>query len=109
MFGDVVTVEVTFLEARLCSFSRVVKLLTVSLIVLKRYIAVLLDLFCELDASIRFVQVFVEFIDFVLVHSSDCIVNKTQSERTFHCKLLHLCPEMHAMTKMADLAKELHN
>ena len=21
----------------------------------------------------------------------------------------HLCPEMHAMTKMADLAKELHN
>ena len=23
--------------------------------------------------------------------------------------LFHLCPEMHAMTKMADLAKELHN
>ena len=24
-------------------------------------------------------------------------------------KEIHLCPEMHAMTKMADLAKELHN
>ena len=25
------------------------------------------------------------------------------------CFRLHLCPEMHTMTKMADLAKELHN
>ena len=24
-------------------------------------------------------------------------------------RLYHLCPEMHAMTKMADMAKELHN
>ena len=31
----------------------------------------------KLDASILFVQVFVEFIDFVFVYSRDCIVNVT--------------------------------
>ena len=69
-----------FLVARLCSFSRVVKLLTVSQIVLRRFVTVLLDLFCGLDASAGFVQVFVEFIDFVLLYSIDCIVNVTQPE-----------------------------
>ena len=48
---------------------------------LERYLTVLLDLLSKLDASILFVQVFVELIDFVFVHSSDRIVNVTLPER----------------------------
>ena len=43
--------------------------------VAERYLIVLLDLLSELDVSILFVQVFVEFVDFVFVYSSDRIVN----------------------------------
>ena len=42
---------------------------------------VLLHLLSKLDVSIRFVQVFVEFIDFVFVHISDRIVNSRELER----------------------------
>ena len=41
----------------------------------ERYLTVLLDLLSKLDVSILFVQVFVEFLDFVLVYSSNRIVN----------------------------------
>ena len=41
----------------------------------KKCLSVLPDLVGKLDASILFV--FVEFIDFVFVHSSDCIVKVT--------------------------------
>ena len=40
----------------------------------------ILDLLSKLDASILFVQVFVEFIDFVFGYSSDRIVNVTYPE-----------------------------
>ena len=36
----------------------------------ERYLTVLLDLLSKLDVSILFVQVFVEFVDFVFVYSS---------------------------------------
>ena len=39
------------------------------------------DLLGKLDASILFVQVFVELIDAVFVYNSDCIVNVTKPER----------------------------
>ena len=39
------------------------------------YLTVLLDLLSKLDVSTLFVQVFVEFVDFVFVYSSDRIVN----------------------------------
>ena len=41
----------------------------------ERYLTVLLDLLSKLDVSILFVQVFVEFVDFVFVYRSDRIVN----------------------------------
>ena len=42
----------------------------------ERYLTVLLDLLSKLDASILFVQMFVEFLDFVFVYSiCDHIVN----------------------------------
>ena len=47
----------------------------------KSYLTVLLHLLSRLDVSIRFVQVFVEFIDFVFVHISDRIVNSRELER----------------------------
>ena len=47
----------------------------------KRYLTVLLHLLSKLDASIRFVQVFVEFIEFVFVHISDRFVNSREPER----------------------------
>ena len=40
----------------------------------ERYLTVLLDLLSKLDVSIPFVQVFVEFVDFVFVYSSDRII-----------------------------------
>ena len=43
----------------------------------KRYLTALLDFLSKLDASILFVQVFVEFVDFFFVCSNDCIVNLT--------------------------------
>ena len=43
----------------------------------KRYLTVLYDLLGKLDASILFVQVFLEFSNFVFVYSSDRIVNVT--------------------------------
>ena len=47
----------------------------------KSYLIVLLHLLSKLVVSIRFVQVFVEFIDFVFVHTSDRIVNSRELER----------------------------
>ena len=41
----------------------------------ERYLTVLLDLLSKLDVSIQFVQVFVEFVDFVFVYSSDRIIH----------------------------------
>ena len=43
----------------------------------KKYLTVLLALLRKLDAGILFVQMFVDFVDFVFVYSSDCIVNAT--------------------------------
>ena len=43
----------------------------------KRYLTALLDFLSKLDASILFVQVFEEFVDFFFVCSNDCIVNLT--------------------------------
>ena len=40
----------------------------------ERYLTVLLDFLSKLDVSIPFVQVFVEFVDFVFVYSSDRII-----------------------------------
>ena len=47
---------------------------------------------------ILFVQVFVEFIDFVFVYSSDCIDNagNVAREEVFHCKLLEPVPRCFA-------------
>ena len=47
----------------------------------ERYLTVLLDLLSRPDVSILFVQVFVEFVDFVFVYSSDRIVNVAKPER----------------------------
>ena len=41
----------------------------------ERYLTVLVDLRSKLDVSILFIQVFVEFVDFAFVYSSDRIVN----------------------------------
>ena len=43
----------------------------------KRYLSALLDFLSKLYASILFVQVFEEFVDFFFVCSNDCIVNLT--------------------------------
>ena len=43
----------------------------------KTYLTVLLAVLRKLDAGILFVQVFVDFVGFVFVYSSDCIVNVT--------------------------------
>ena len=47
----------------------------------ERYLTVLLDLLSKLDVSILFVQVFVEFVGFVFVYSSDRIASTYCSQR----------------------------